>query len=154
MTRHYVKFVASMNRMKLLQPFRRIGGKSRYEGILTSRVQTDGSFGPKGARAAAIISGYRNIFSYVKPIYAEDSMEAEWASVSLGIQLALENNEHWIELENDNLGVMNALALGSKLKKDYARYYKHEISKLAAETMWTGVRWIPRELNHADDLFR
>ena len=37
---------------------------------------------------------------------AQDSTETEWASINHGLLFALENNEHNIHIENDNLSVI------------------------------------------------
>jgi hypothetical protein len=73
--------------------------------------------------------------------------------------MALELNHRHLGIENDNLGVIRTLifhrdfATKAKRQHEYVRYYFNDIMKSAAETEWTGVRWIPRGLNRADDLF-
>jgi hypothetical protein len=89
------------------------------------------------------------------PIDASSSTETEWASVALGLQMALENNEMVNGIENDNMSVIRGLTVPERsLRHEYARHYRNEIQQLAKHTLWTGVRWIPREANHADGLFK
>jgi hypothetical protein len=89
------------------------------------------------------------------PVTANSSTEAEWASVAIGLSLAVERGCDAIALENDNLGVIRSLIFPhTKLRHEYARYYRDRILLTAFETSWTGARWIPREENRADDLFR
>ena len=89
------------------------------------------------------------------PVEASCSTEAEWASVAIGLSLALERGSDAIAVENDNLGVIRSLIFpNTKLRHEYARYYRDRILLSALETSWTGARWIPREQNRADDLFR
>jgi len=105
------------------------------------------------SRVAAIILGPTR-HSDMIAIPASSSTEAEWASVAFGLELALHNNETSIGLENDNLSVIHGLIFtNTKLKQAYANHYRNEIRELANETLWAGVRWIPREINQADKLF-
>jgi len=141
----------------LLQPYTRIGGGVTFPPSLLAHVQTDGSFGPrKGARVAAIIvaATQKHVWRDVATITACSSTETEWASVAFGLHLAITNGQEAIGLENDNLSVIHGLLFPrGPLRHDYANHYRHEIQRLAARTVWTGVRWIPRERNKADDLF-
>lgn len=141
----------------ILMPYYRIGGRRSMQPLLLARVQTDGSYTHLGGgRISAIVTapGGRQSGSQMLPVKAANSTEAEWASVALGMRLAIENNAETIGLENDNLGVVAALMHpGNMVKHTYAQYYRQLIYKLAADTMWTGVRWIPRSTNRADDLF-
>ena len=144
-----------MNR--LYKSYIRIGGRmlfpqSAFPPVLTY-VQTDGSFKGTRARVAVIIQPQQQ--RYMFPIDANSSTEAEWASVAAGLSLAIEAGCDAIALENDNLGVIRSLILPTtRLRHEYARFYRDRILTSAAETSWTGARWIPREQNRADDLFR
>ena len=139
-------------------PYYRIGGRRALQPLVLTRVQTDGSFGrPVGAQAAAIITapnGYEAASQKLRVPEARSSTEAEWASVAFGLRLALENDHESVGLENDCLGVVSALMYPiNPLRHAYARHYRSLIYGLAAQTMWTGIRWIPRQINRADDLF-
>lgn len=136
-------------------PFNRIGGSILHTPIVFAQVQTDGSY--RGiARVAAVVLGAdgQTQRSGLCAIHARNSTKTEWASVAYGLRLAIKHKEFAVALENDNLGVVTALMYPKKqLKHDYARHYRYEIQTLTKETAWTGIRWIPRELNRADDLF-
>lgn len=142
-------------------PFHCIGGLATIPSPSAfHRIQTDGSFGQRhGPRIAAIIytPAHQVGPSWMGPIRANSSTETEWASVALGLRMALEFNHRHVGIENDNLGVIRSLIFHREFKakrnQEYARYYFNEIMKTAAQTEWTGVRWIPRGLNRADDLF-
>jgi len=145
-----------MNR--LYKSYIRIGGRMLFPPPIVSYVQTDGSFkatSPR-ARVAVIIQSPSEEQRYMFPIDANSSTEAEWASVAAGVSLAIERNCDAIALENDNLGVIRSLILPTtRLRHEYARFYRDRILTTAAqETAWTGARWIPREQNRADNLFR
>jgi ribonuclease HI len=144
-----------MNQLK--NPFMRIGGRTIFPLPILTYVQTDGSFRqmkPK-ARVATIIQTPAETYRCMIPIDAYSSTEAEWASVLFGLTLALEKNCEAIAVENDNLGVIRALVMPQpRLRHEYARFYHNQILTQAKETAWTGARWIPREQNKADDLFR
>jgi hypothetical protein len=141
----------------ILMPYYRIGGRRALQPLVLTRVQTDGSFGrPSGARVAAIVTppSGSTASQMVRVPDATSSTEAEWASVAFGLRLALENDHETVGLENDCLGVVSALMYpANPLRHAYARYYRGLIYSLTAQTMWTGVRWIPRQANRADDLF-
>lgn len=87
--------------------------------------------------------------------FASSSTEAEWASVAHGLEAALDMDKENIALENDCLSVVASLALPANAPRHiYARHYRKKILDLASQTLWTGIRWIPRKANRADDLFR
>jgi ribonuclease HI len=147
----------------LLMPYTRVGGCVVFPPPLLAIVQTDGSFGGRknggSGRVAAILTGADGTTTqrYLAQARVKNSHEAEWASVAAGLRLALENNEVAVGLENDCLGVIAALSHhgpdSPRLRHEYAREWRAEILRMAAETAWTGVRWIPRAANRADDLF-
>ena len=141
-----------------LMPFSRIGGHMTFPPALLTHVQTDGSWGYRhGARVAAVVTAAnsKNRWQDMIKVDAVNSTETEWASVLFGLTLAVNNRQEAIGIENDNLSVIHGLMFPkNRLRLDYAAYYRNEIQKVAATTVWTGVRWIPRERNSADDLFR
>ena len=136
----------------------KVGGRALFKPAMLAHVQVDGSFGPRRQAAVAVkfvaAAGDRSA-AFKRPVYAvENSTEAEWIAVHTGLMFALENNEKAMVIENDCLGIIHHLMQRDQvLRRDYARFWRAEIYKLAAETEWTGVRWIPRRLNRADDLF-
>jgi ribonuclease HI len=143
----------------LIKNFARIGGVRIYSLPFLAVVQTDGSYGRKyGPAVAFILKDYAGDKVLSKRIImpaVRNSTEAEWASVEAGLSAALENNYDNIGIENDNLSVISSLIHSqNRLKHEYARYYRSKIYELASETAWTGVRWIPRKINRADDLFK
>lgn len=143
----------------ILMPYYRIGGRRTLQPLLLTRVQIDGSFTSRagGGRIAAVITepdGTRGAAQMIPAPRVHSSTEAEWASVEFGLRMALENDYEVIGLENDCLGVVSGLMYPQNpLKHAYARHYRAAIYDLTRETLWTGVRWIPRAVNRADDLF-
>jgi hypothetical protein len=141
----------------ILMPYNRIGGHLTFPPPLIAHAQVDGSFGRGGGRIAAILTSDTGdaAFRSTRPIKALNSTETEWAAVSLGLELALQHDQTAIGIENDCLGVIHGLLFpDTPLKHAYARHWRSQILKLATETHWTGVRWIPREINKADGLLR
>jgi len=122
-------------------------------------VQTDASFynHSKWTRVAALMkpSVNEHVASMMRSVdNAVSSSEAEWASVTAGLEFALENGEEAVAIENDNLQVIHGLIVpGVELRHSYAKYHKQRILRLADHMEWLGARWIPREMNHADKLF-
>jgi ribonuclease HI len=149
----------------MIKYFTRIGGREMIQSAtfpgqgrpwspFFSHVQTDGSFTKKAAATAVLLRKSDNtILQKLVPIQAESSTEAEWVSVFHGLTFALEHNEQIIALENDDFGVISALITQRALKHEYAKHYRNQIVKLVGSSEWTGVRWIPREYNKADDIF-
>jgi len=140
----------------LLMPFARIGGRMIFPPPVTTRVQTDGSFTSAAARVSAnITTRDQTTYRLAATAKAGDSTETEWVSVYYGLQQALQKDQDAIELENDNLSVINGLIhQTTPLRASYARHYRTHILRLANESAWTGIRWIPRHLNTADDILR
>lgn len=137
--------------------FLRIGGKRSLPLPFLSVVQCDGSYSRRGGAYAYIIYNTSNqiIKREIDLCNAVSSTEAEWASIFYGLTAALEANNENIGLENDCLSVIASLVHPTNnLRQSYARHYRKKILTLANETLWTGVRWIPRTENRADDLFR
>jgi len=135
-----------------------VGGQALVKPAIYSHIQVDGSF--KSRRDAAIAVKYRSACltksaQFTKPVYAvENSTEAEWIAIYAGITFGLENNEKAMIVENDCQGIIHHLMQrDTVLRRDYARHWRAEIYKLAEKTEWTGVRWIPRAYNTADELF-
>lgn len=145
---------------KLLFPFTRVAGHVTHPPLLLATVQTDGSYAHKtgDARVAAILTPTKShsTFRHLQSISAESSTEAEWASISMGLELAISHNEGAVGVENDCLGVINTLLSphDTWLRHEYARYWRYRILRQAKGFEWLGLRWIPREQNRADDLFR
>jgi ribonuclease HI len=138
--------------------FLRIGGKRALPLPLLTIVQCDGSYSRRGAAAAYLIYDASQQIAKSQKIDLYDVFsptEAEWASVFHGLEAAMEANNENIGLENDCLSVISGLVHPTNgLRQHYARHYRKKILSLAEETLWTGVRWIPRKANRADDLFR
>ena len=139
--------------------FIRIGGRRALPLPLLTIVQCDGSFGRASGAAVAymVYDGARQVAmsKRVDLPFASSSTEAEWASVFQGLEAAIDLEKENIGLENDCLSVVSGLSFPTNpLKHVYARHYRKKILDLSAQTLWTGIRWIPRKANRADDLFR
>lgn len=140
--------------------YMRVGGRNIYPPPLCATLQTDGSFysSTKRSRVAFILQTPSKEQLYKRMIDIKDavsSTEVEWVSIFTGMEYALEMGQEAINVENDNLGVVGALIMPKmKPKHDYQQYYLYKIQKLAERSAWTGIRWIPREQNKADMLFR
>ena len=138
-----------------MRPFHRLAGVIRPAAV--ARVQTDGSYqhALRLSRTAVILRAddeWRLMKTYIEGEHA-NSTESEWASVLDGIQFSIAKDQGALELENDNQGVIEAL-IRRRAKKEVERYYLHTILEESADLEWLGIRWIPRELNRADTLFR
>ena len=121
-------------------------------------VQTDGSFStrfPELSRTAVILRTKDHIDYTLLDTYTDhwNSHESEWASVLNGIKFALKKDQGSVELENDCLPVIKHLINKRPPLKSYLAEYYSQILKEAKQMEYLGIRWIPRELNKADNLF-
>ena len=122
-------------------------------------VQTDGSFSKKYvkmSRTAVILTTHDKIDYKLVNTYTDhwNSMESEWCSVLNGIRYAQKKDQGSVELENDCLQVVKHLIHKRPPMKGYLAAYYTSILKEIKNMEYLGIRWIPRELNRADDLFR
>lgn len=138
--------------------FTRIGGRLSFPPPLCALVQTDGSYKSGTGRAAAILrtADLQNIHTRTWDLGSVwSSTEAEYASISHGLQLALQKEQEFICIENDCLPVIGSLLFKQNpLKLSYARRHRSDILELCEQAGWVGLRWIPRENNRADALLR
>lgn len=142
----------------LLNPYTRIGGHTTFAPPLIAHVQTDGSFDTRhGVHVAAIVNSANRKHQWqdMTWIKAKNLSEAEWASILFGVTIAVNKGQAAIGIEHHNLSIIHGLIFPKiQLRDEYAAYYRNEIQKVTAVTLWTGLRWIPRELNRSNDLFR
>jgi len=138
--------------------FIRIGGKRIHPLPLMSILQTDGSFSRTSKQVAFILrdnTGDQIIAQRLPAPDVKSSTEAEWMSIAAGLEAAIEQSQESIGIENDCLSVVSALMQQHYVpRREYQRHWHKQIRLLAAKTDWTGIRWIPRKLNLADNLFR
>ena len=125
---------------------------------IMTRIQTDGSYSQrKLSRTAVLYRDRKGVDTRQCKTYLNhsDSTESEWCSVLDGITYAVRKDEGFIQLENDNLGVMQCLTRFKDGPRPgrYHRYYV-EIQRQLYNFDYVGVRWIPREMNAADAIFR
>ena len=124
------------------------------------RVQTDGSFGSmnhrKTSRTAVLYRDRKGQDTTQCITYFDhkDSMESEWCSILDGIRYAQKKGDGFIELENDCLGVVQCLT--REYEPRAGRYIKYfsTIHRELRNFDYVGLRWIPREMNKADDIFK
>jgi ribonuclease HI len=139
----------------MVQPFFRLASRVINKPP-TFLVQTDGSF-HEGARISktAAIAFQNPLVNHMKIWFDhESSYESEWASVLEGLRMSQSLGIDAVELENDNLSVMTYLRDKRIPGGPMAATYYKEILEESAKMEWVGIRWIPRERNFADTLFR
>jgi ribonuclease HI len=119
-------------------------------------VQTDGSFRGNISRTAVLLNTSKNEKYELLNTYLDqkNSTESEWCSILNGIQYSISKDEGSIELENDNLGVINSIIKNKMPKHKYLEEYYYLISNEIKYLDYFSIRWIPRELNKADNIFR
>ena len=121
-----------------------------------AHLQTDGSFRytDRVSRTASLLLSDEKYTSVKTYFDHKNSYESEWCSILDGIQMTQSNDVSAISLENDNLGVINALIQKRLPRHDYAAVYYDLILKEVKHMDFVEIRWIPRRLNKADALFR
>jgi ribonuclease HI len=127
---------------------------SVVEPFALAAIQTDGSFRKNISRTAIILDTVQGEqFTLVNTYFTHaNSYESEWCSVLNGLEFALKKKQTAVTLENDNQGVIKSLITQTP-PKVFWRYYD-SIHELLETFKWVSVRWIPREQNKADRLFR
>lgn len=139
-------------------PFTVIAKSTNIKPSNIAHIQTDGSFKIQPyilSRTAVIMKTSENQKYSLMNTYLDhkNSTESEWRSVLDGIEYSIKKNEPSIELENDNLGVMSSLIRRRKPQGYLQDYYMYIFDRIK-EMEWVGIRWIPREMNKSDRLFR
>ena len=125
----------------------------------TARIQTDGSFSSKYksiSRTAVFLTTSKGDQHTLCRTYFDNKnhMESEWCSILDGINYSLKKDQDAIELENDNLSVITSLVNHRIPRHSYLSDYYLMIYKYLRQFEYVGIRWIPRELNRADEIFR
>jgi len=140
--------------MRTPGPFVQLSANSLLKALKVAHVQTDGSFKNNISRTAVIIRKNQINHSLCKTFFNHrNSTESEWQSIVDGLEYSIKREEKSITLENDNLGVVNSLIQEKAPNLIYSAYYFYSLD-LIKSMDWVAVRWIPRELNKADKLFR
>jgi len=126
---------------------------------LCVQIQCDGSFNPKTdiSRTALILTNSEGTkYTYIRTYFNhENSMESEWASITDSLEYALQKKHKSAALENDCQPVINSIINRVPPKNPlFLQYYKHFDYVIHCYFDWFALRWIPRGLNKADDLFR
>jgi hypothetical protein len=140
--------------MRFPGSFTQLSANSLLKALQVAHVQTDGSYKNNLSRTAVIIRKNQINHSLCKTFFNHrNSTESEWQSIVDGLEYSIKREEKSITLENDNLGVINSLIQEKAPNLLYSAYYFYSLD-LIKSMDWVAVRWIPRELNKADKLFR
>ena len=134
-----------------------LGKVKRFIPAHVAHVQTDGSFrmATRHSRTAVLLQTdtgqvHNQVNHYLTH---QNSHESEWQSIYDGILLSIRKDQWAVELENDCFGVVAGIVGKQTVNPKYVDYYlsiKNEIRQLD----YFRIKWIPRELNRADSLFR
>lgn len=126
-----------------------------------TRVQTDGFFYPRkkeGTVGAVLHFPGETQQGCTYPIYhIESSMEAKWAAIYFGLEMAKRCDQQFIGIESDSLSIVRHITCSQNdssknrrydnNEKHYVGYYYQKIKDIASDLQWCGVRHIPSELN-------
>ena len=126
---------------------------------VVSLAQTDGSYWVHNriGRTAVILYQRPEMetwrFMNTYPVM-RNSSEAEWMSILDGVDYAQGKGIGELDLENDNLGICSSILKRTLPTKGWEREYYYQIMGLVSQMDYFTIRWIPRERNRADKLFR
>ena len=120
-----------------------------------AHVQTDGSF-TSFSRTAVLLRTVTPEEYTLRSTYFDhvNSTQSEWCSILDGILFSKRKDQGSIQLENDCLGVIQALLRNRPPRDELTAHFYTTIFKELRELDYFGIRWIPREMNKADQLFR
>ena len=123
--------------------------------VKVAQVQTDGSF-TSFSRTAVLLRTTSSEDYTLRCTYFDhmNSTQSEWCSILDGILFSKRKDQGSIQLENDCLGVVQALLRKKPPRDELLAYFHTSIYKELKELDHFGIRWIPREINKADELFR
>ena len=115
-----------------------------------TRVQTDGFFYPKkkeGTVGAILHFPGNTQQGCTYPIYhVESAMEAKWAAIYFGLEMAKRCDQRFIGIESDALGIVRQIMMNDIGQQNYARYYHDKIKDIGNDLQWCGIRYVPPEL--------
>ena len=123
----------------------------------TPRVQTDGSFGSNTISRTAFLyrdrkgKDTRQVKTY---FHHKIPTESEWCSVLDAMKYASKRDEGFLELENDNLGIVRMLIREIEPVNPIHYPYYSSIQTQLKNFDYVAIRWIPREMNSAHNIFR
>lgn len=141
-----------------LSPYYHIGGTTMTPPPVPAITQIDASFWHKQRRTSlGIIMNLPDATTIHKSktlFTPRCSTEAEWEAVRFGLEETLEQGAKDICLENDNLSVVATLMDRAERRTAYSRENYVKIKTLCTHAHYVGIRWIPRELNLADEVAR
>lgn len=140
----------------LIKPTKFVALKKTAKPLSAVLLQTDGSFNHQMqiSRTASILQSRQGELTLSKTYMDHvSSTEAEWCSILDGLKFAVKKDEGSVEVENDNLGIVDHIIGSKKPPRLFMEYYL-QIFREVRGLDYVGIRWIPREMNRADDLFR
>ena len=115
-----------------------------------TRVQTDGFFYPRrkeGTVGAVLNFPEERQQGCTYPIYhIESVMEAKWAAIYFGLEMAKRCDQEFVGIETDSLTIVRQIMMDDRGEQTYARYYHHKIKEIGNELQWCGIRHVPSDL--------
>lgn len=143
--------------LKNANKFNIIFNNATFRPDYVALIQTDGSYKPsyKISRTAVLYLNSENPQYSIKTYFEHsNSYESEWQSIIDGVEYAIKKDDGALELENDNLSVITCLINKTPPKTKYIKEYYYHTLELSKHLDLFSVRWIPREENKADRLFK
>jgi ribonuclease HI len=139
----------------LRNPMNFVGLKRGSRPPTVGHIQTDGSFSSISRTAVILRTKNHEDYTLCKTYFNhKHSMESEWCSILDGIQYAIKKDEGSIELENDCMPVVKSIIQKKIPNNSLLAFYYTAVFNEIRDLEYIGIRWIPRELNKADELFR
>jgi hypothetical protein len=120
-----------------------------------AHVQTDGSFKELSYTGVLLRTTLPEEYSLLSTYFDhKNATHSEWCSILDGILFSKRKDQGSVELENDCLPVIQSLASKKQPRDALSAYFYGSITKEMRDLDHFAIRWIPREMNKADDLLR
>ena len=115
-----------------------------------TRVQTDGFVHPYGheGTVGAVLNfpGETQQGCTYSINNVESLLEAKWAGIYFGLEMAKRCDQQFIGIESDSLAIVRQIMMDDRGEQPYSRYYHSKIKKIGNDLQWCGVRYVPSEL--------
>uniref|UniRef100_A0A6C0K304 RNase H type-1 domain-containing protein n=1 Tax=viral metagenome TaxID=1070528 RepID=A0A6C0K304_9ZZZZ len=132
-------------------PFVRIRGRHTFFPPYYTRIQCSAKQSQIGTTTSVLLySNYTHkVYSESHPIHKPlCPLEAEWAALFHGVQLARRRSDHCIALESDHPLILGLIVPGTQYQGS-SNYFKRRLLDLMTPFDWVGARLITPAENYS-----
>ena len=121
-----------------------------------TRVQTDGFLHPYGheGTVGAVLNfpGTTQQGCTYSIHNVESLLEAKWAGIYFGLEMAKRCDQQFIGIESDSLAIVRQIMMNDRGDTPYSKYYHSKIKEIGNDLQWCGVRYVPSDLIHVNKM--